>query len=61
MVTAQIRLAALEDEAYPYEEVMLSNRGSGEIWQAGEKRTRFCSVEVVSYEYSDQYKMMMTE
>ncbi len=62
MVTAQIKLTTLEDAAYPYEEVVKNtSRGYSAVWQAGEKRTRFCSVEVVSYEYSDQYKMMMTE
>ena len=62
MVTAQIKLTTLEDAAYPYEEVVKNtSRGYSAIWQAGEDRTRFCSVEVVSYEYSDQYKMMMTE
>jgi len=61
MVTAQIKLAALEDETYPYEEVRANHPHWGEIIRVGEDRTRFCSVEVVSYEYSDQYKMMMTE
>ena len=62
MVTAQIKLTTLEDAAYPYEEVVKNTqRGYSAVWQSGEERTRFCSVEVVSYEYSDQYKMMMTE
>ena len=62
LVTAQIRLVSLEDEAYPYEEIMRSStRGFGELFSVGENRTRFCSVELVSCAYSDQYKMMMTE
>ena len=32
--------------------------GYGELYMVGENRTRFCSVELVSYEYSDHYKMM---
>ena len=62
MVTVKIRLESLVDEAYPYEDVVNSRTGGfGEIWQKGEERTRFCSVEILSYEYSDQYKMMITE
>ena len=62
LVTAQIRLVSLNDEAYPYDEIVRnSTMGFGELFSVGENRTRFCSVELVSYEYSDQYKMMMTE
>jgi len=56
MVTAVLRLTALEDEVYPYEEIHKNtNKGStGKL----EKHTRFCSVELMSYEYSDDYKIM---
>ncbi len=59
MVTAELKLTTLEDEAFPYEEhIQERNIGYGELFSVGEKRTRFCSVELVSYEYSDHYKMM---
>ena len=64
MITAELKLTTLEDEAFPYEEFIqerTKNIGSGvygELYEVGEKRTRFCSVELVSYEYSDHYKMM---
>ena len=62
MVTVQIKLITLEDEVYPYDEIRRSrNESFGELFGVGENRTRFCSVEVVSYEYSDQYQMMITE
>ena len=65
MVTAELKLTTLEDEAFPYEEYIQETyrrtggyAGYGELYAVGEKRTRFCSVELVSYEYSDHYKMM---
>ena len=65
MVTAVLKLITLEDEAFPYEEYIQETyrrtggyAGYGELYAVGEKRTRFCSVELVSYEYSDHYKMM---
>jgi len=65
MVTAELKLTTLEDEAFPYEEYIQENErnsggygGYGELYMVGEKHTRFCSVELVSYEYSDHYKMM---
>ena len=61
MTTVKIKLITLEDPVYPYEEIRRDSHGYGELYSVGEKRTRFCSVELVSYEYSDQYKMMMTE
>ena len=62
LVTAELKLTAIPDEGFPYEEVMKNGAfGYGEIYGYGEDRTRFCSVELVSYEYSDQYKMMQME
>ena len=62
MVTAELKLTTIPDEGFPYEEVMDNSVfGYGEIYQYGEDRTRFCSIELVSYEYSDQYKMMQME
>ncbi len=65
MVTAVLKLTTLEDEAFPYEEYIQETyrrtggyAGYGELYAVGENRTRFCSVELVSYEYSDHYKMM---
>ena len=65
MVTAELKLTTLEDEAFPYEEFIQETyrrtggyAGYGELYAVGENRTRFCSVELVSYEYSDHYKMM---
>ena len=60
MVTAELKLTTLEDEAYPYEEIWqerLTNH-DGELFARDDNRTRFCAVELVSYEYSDHYKMM---
>ena len=62
LVTAELKLTAIPDEGFPYEKVMDNSVfGYGEIYQYGEDRTRFCSIELVSYEYSDQYKMMQME
>ena len=62
LVTAKLKLTAIPDEGFPYEKVMdNSSFGYSEVYQYGEDRTRFCSIELVSYEYSDQYKMMQME
>ncbi len=55
-VTAEIKLAVLPDEQYPWYEIYEDRYG--ELYSAGEKRSRFLSVELVSYEYSDLYKLM---
>ncbi len=53
IVTAQLKLTAIPDPAYPWETV---HEGMyGEIHQRGEVRTRFCSIELVSYTYNEMY------
>ncbi len=53
IVTAQLKLTAIPDPAYPWETV---HEGMyGELYQMGEVRTRFCSIELVSYTYNEMY------
>ena len=51
-VTAQLKLVVLKDEAYPYDKI----ESSGRIFSPNEERSRFLSIELVSYEYNDIYK-----
>ena len=51
LVTAKIKLVALADEHFPSEQF------SGWVFAANEEKTRFLSIELVSYEYSDIYKL----
>lgn len=59
LITATLKLVVLDDDAYPYE------RFSSSGWSPNEERSRFLSIELVSYEYSDIYKfdeeMIITE
>lgn len=50
LVTARLKFVVLNDEGYPYEEYPNS------IYAPNEERSRFVSVELISYEYSDIYK-----
>ncbi len=53
VVTATIKITALPDPQYPWKTV---HEGQyTELYQSNEKRTRFCSVELVSYTYSQMY------
>lgn len=56
VVSAEIKLTVLPDEHYPYQEVHQGDYS--ELYRAGEERSRFLSIELVSYEYSDTYKLM---
>ncbi len=58
MVSAELKLVTLEDEYYPYEEVIKNRWGYSEMTSVGDVLTRFVSVELVSYEYSDMYKLL---
>ena len=51
LVTAKIKLVALDDEHFPSEQF------SNWVFAANEEKTRFMSIELVSYEYSDIYKL----
>ena len=51
LVTAKIKLVALDDEHFPSEQF------SNWVFAANEEKTRFLSIELVSYEYSDIYKL----
>lgn len=50
IVTAKLKLTVLEDKAYPYQEIYFP------IYGPNEERSRFLSIELVSYEYNDIYK-----
>lgn len=50
VIAAKIKFTVLEDEAYPYEDIYFP------IYGPNEERSRFLSVELVEYEFSDQYK-----
>ncbi len=53
IVTAQLKLTAIPDPGYPWDTV---HEGMyGEVHQRGEVRTRFCSIELVSYTYNEMY------
>lgn len=56
VVSAEIKLTAIDDPYYPWETVHEGHYA--ELYKKGEVRTRFMTIEVVSYEYSDLYKMM---
>ena len=53
IVTAEIKLTAIPDPEYPWQTI---HQGKyGEFNASGEERTRFCSIELVSYTYSEMY------
>lgn len=53
IVTAEVKLTAIPDPEYPWETVHEGRYG--ELKQSNEERTRFCSIELVSYTYSEMY------
>ena len=53
VVTAVVKLTAVPDPLYPWQTV--HDGQYRELFQYGEERTRFCSVELVSYTYSEMY------
>lgn len=55
-VSAEIKLTAMDDPHYPWETVHEGHYA--ELYKKGEVRTRFMTIEIVSYEYSDLYKLM---
>lgn len=53
IVTAEVKLTAIPDPEYPWETV---HEGEYiELYNKGEERTRFCSIELLSYTYSEMY------
>lgn len=54
VVTADVKLTSIPDPEYPWQTV--KNEGHyGELNQRGEERTRFCTIELLSYEYNEMY------
>lgn len=56
MITAQLKIITLPDEGLDSAAYVENMWGYGEHYSYGEELTRFCSIELVSYEYSDKYK-----
>lgn len=56
VVSAEIKLTAIDDPHYPWETVHEGHYA--ELYKKEEVRTRFLNIEIVSYEYSDLYKLM---
>ena len=53
VVTAKIKLTTISDPEYPWQTV---NEGKYDKYaEYGEERTRFCTVELLSYTYSEMY------
>ena len=53
IVTAKIKLTTITDPEYPWENI---HKGRyDELYEYGEERTRFCTVELLSYTYSEMY------
>lgn len=53
VVTAKIKLTTITDPEYPWENI---HKGRyDELYEYGEERTRFCTVELLSYTYSEMY------
>ena len=53
IVTAEIKLTAIPDPEYPWQTI--HDGKYGELNVANEERTRFCSIELVSYTFSEMY------
>ncbi|MBE6611550.1 MAG: hypothetical protein E7632_03560 [Ruminococcaceae bacterium] len=53
LIMARIKLTVLEDPHYPYREVSFWSKSPNEV------RSRFLSIELVEYEFSDVYKFDM--
>ena len=53
IVTATLKLTTIPDPEYPWQNIVKG--GYGELRQSNEERTRFCSIELVSYTYSEMY------
>ncbi|MBR4960243.1 MAG: hypothetical protein IKY52_05040 [Clostridia bacterium] len=56
MVTAQLKIITLPDEGFDSAAYVENLWGYSELYTYGEELTRFCSIELISYEYSDKYK-----
>ncbi len=53
VVTADVKITSIPDPEYPWQ---TDSRGHyGELYQVGEERTRFCTIELLSYEYNEMY------
>ncbi len=55
VVTAVVKITSIPDPEYPWETV--HDEQYSELHQKGEERTRFCTIELVSYTYSEMYLM----
>ena len=52
-VAAELKLISIPDPEYPWQ---TAHKGRyGELYSANEERTRFCSIELVSYTYSEMH------
>lgn len=56
IITAEVKLTAIPDPEYPWQTI--HERRYGTLNADYEERTRFCSVELVSYDYSEMYDLM---
>ncbi len=55
VVTAQVKITSISDPEYPWQTV---NEGHyDEVVSSGEERTRFCSIELLSYDYNELYAL----
>jgi len=52
-VTAELKLVSIPDPEYPWQTI--HNGEYGELFSSNEERTRFCSIELISYTYSEMY------
>lgn len=55
VVTAVVKITSIPDPEYPWETV--HEGWYSELYQKGEERTRFCTIELVSYTFSEMYLM----
>ena len=55
VVTAVIQITSIPDPEYPWETV--HDGQYSELYQKGEERTRFCTIELVSYTFNEMYLM----
>jgi len=53
VITAVVKLTSIPDPEYPWETIHAGRYG--EFRRSYEERTRFCSIELISYTYSEMY------
>ncbi|MBO5128392.1 MAG: hypothetical protein J6D10_12560 [Clostridia bacterium] len=54
VVTADVKITSIPDPEYSWEKDFKEGR-YGELYQVGEERTRFCKIELLSYEYNEMH------